>query len=104
VRKALQKTEVENDVTGKFTMMVNYDKEGNQILEVHVELKRNSKDTSKLKNKVQQLIAKQLLAESSEYRKTHEEYGERVYPQITFWPYEDPTYFRPGIKQKWVKK
>lgn len=104
VRKALQEQMAENELTGKFTMMVIYDKAGNQQFHIHIEMKRGVNKTKNLSKKTQKLIVKQLLEESSEYRKTHEEYGERVYPILTFWPYEHPTYFRPGVKQKWVQK
>lgn len=104
VRKALQDSTLEESITGKFTMQVIYDDKGNQVFEIHVELKSTITITKKLEKQVQLLIIKKLLEENSEYRKTHEEYGERVFPHITFWPYEDPTFFKPGVKQKWVKK
>lgn len=104
IRKVLQEKTLENSVTGKFTMMVKYDKKSNQYLEINVELKRNVNDGPVLKDTVTRLIRERLLEENSEYRKTTEEYPERTIPRIVFWPYEDSTFFKPGAKQKWVKK
>lgn len=104
IRKALQSKAIEDMITGKFTMEVNYDDQGQQQLTINVELKDHVKESGRLRDQVQLLIVEKLLDENSEYRKTHEEYGRRVYPKIIFWPYEDVTYFRPGTKQKWVMK
>lgn len=104
IRKALQEKTLETKVTGKFTMMVKYNKQSNQFLEINVELKAGVRESDVLKNTVRELIVKRLLKENSEYRKTSEEYPDRTIPKIVLWSYEDPTYFKSGTKQKWVKK
>lgn len=103
IRRALQSESIEHKLTGKFTMSVHYDDTGQQRLEINIELKANQEESEKLQKQVRDLLVKTLLSESSEYRETHVMYGERVYPQIIFWPYEHETYFKPGVKQKWVK-
>src|SRR5262249_28142333 len=40
IRKALQKRALEDDITGKFAMLVDYNKEQNQFLEINIELKQ----------------------------------------------------------------
>ncbi len=104
IRKALQKKEFETLVTGKFTMMVTYDHESNQRLEINIEIKHDQKETKQLSDTLQDRIINQLVLENSEYRKTREEFGEKTKPHLIFWDYEDPLFFKPGIKQKWVKK
>lgn len=104
VKKALQDKALEDAVTGKFTMMVKYNKQSNQFLEINIELKAGVKESDGLKNTARELIVQRLLKENSEYRKTSEEYPDRTIPEIVFWTYEDPTYFKSGTKQKWVKK
>jgi phenylacetate-CoA ligase len=104
IRRALQAEELERFLTGKFTMAVNYDSGGQQHLEIHVELRPNQKADVLLRNRTRRYIVDALLAESSEYRETHIMYGDRVYPLIKLWPYENADYFKPGAKQKWVKK
>ncbi|OGY29544.1 MAG: hypothetical protein A3A61_02430 [Candidatus Woykebacteria bacterium RIFCSPLOWO2_01_FULL_43_14] len=104
VRKAIQDPSIAESITGKFTMMVKYDEQKNQYLEINVELKQNITETDLIKELVRDLVMNRLLQESSEYRKTTEEFPGKTIPKIVFWPYEDPTYFRPGTKQKWVSK
>ncbi len=104
IKKALGSADLAEALTGKFTMAVEYDGEGVQQLLIHLELKPDTAETPELHSRVTEAVVARLLQENSEYRRTHEEYAERVYPLLTFWPYEDPTYFRPGTKQKWVKK
>jgi phenylacetate-CoA ligase len=104
VRNALTHGEFPEQLTGKFTMTVGYDSEGQQELTIHLEFKPETSETPELSDKVKAAIVTRLIQENSEYRRTHEEYGERVHPKLVFWPYEDLTYFRPGTKQKWVQK
>jgi len=105
VRKALLDRSVQNKLTGKFTMRVDFDKNARQCFEINTELKPHQKEDKTLKENTEQLIIKHLLQENSEYRKVYEEYGAtQVKPRIKFWPYGEPTYFLTGTKQKWVKK
>lgn len=104
IRRALQIPDFEDDITGKFTMAVNYDKNGQQIFIINIELKQNIKANSQLISDLANSIRQQLLIESSEYRETTEKYGDKTKPKVILWKYEDPTYFKPGTKQKWVKK
>lgn len=103
IRKALQRDEIENSITGKFTMMVKFDKGQNQIFEVNVEMKKGIRHSIKLEKEVQKHVLDQLIHESSEYRETFRLKGNRVLPRIVLWLYEDLLYFKPGTKQKWVK-
>lgn len=105
IRKALLKDDLANKLTGKFTMLVEYDPSGAQQLKINTELSATSKASAELEQQVQQAVTQQLLTENSEYRKTSEEIGiDRIKPQIILWPYESAEYFKPGGKQKWVKK
>lgn len=104
IRKALQANDLEKEITGKFTMLVKFDKASNQYLEINVELKHGRKKSQALMKSVQHKIVKQLLEENSEYRKTYESYPKQTIPKIILWPYEHNTHFQPGIKQKWTKK
>ncbi len=104
VRKALQAGSLKDQITGKFTMLIKYNKKGGQIFEINVELKEKIKEGKELKKQVRNTIQKKLLEENSEYRKTYEEYPKKVIPKVIFWDYENPKYFRPGGKQQWVQK
>jgi phenylacetate-CoA ligase len=104
IRRALQHAELEKVVTGKFTMMVKFDRRQNQYLEINVELKKGVRENQSLYRKVEKRIIEQLLKECSEYRETYRDKSERIRPKIVFWRYEDTRFFKPGVKQKWVKK
>jgi len=104
IKKALAAVDFAELLTGKFTMAVEYEGDGAQQLLIHLELKPTIQESPDLHEKVTQAIVAKLLSENSEYRRTHEEYAEKVYPALSFWPYEDPKYFKPGGKQKWTMK
>jgi len=103
VRKALQAKEFRQDVTGKFTMLVKFDKRQNQYLEINVELKPRREDRGALRDRIEKAITEKLLKENSEYQKTYSEISDRARPKVVFWAYESPLYFMPGTKQRWVK-
>lgn len=104
VRRVLQRKDFERRITGKFSMEVSYDDEGRQKLTINVECKYGQKPDLLMREKLKRQVIKQLVTENSEYRETRKEYGKLTDPEISFWPYEDEKYFRPGTKQKWVQK
>lgn len=104
VRKSLHAAELEDEVTGKFTMEVVYAANGQQRFEVNIELKSGVAEDAGLTHRLVNAIRRQLIAESSEYRETYRVYNTIVDPKVICWPYEHTTHFAPGIKQKWVKK
>lgn len=104
IRKALQHTDLTESVTGRFTMMIQFDKRHNQFLELNVELKHMVKKSNELKRDIQEIIVHRLLKENSEYKSNYKEAPQRQMPEIVLWEYENPLYFQSGVKQKWVKK
>lgn len=104
IRRALLRDELSQKVTGKFSMKVDYDDSGRQRLNIHVELKHGIIPSEELKNVISEYVQERLIEESSEYRETFNMVGTEAIPTICLWDYEDPTYFRPGIKQKWTVK
>lgn len=104
VRKALHSPRFHDHLTGKFSMLVDYDKNAEQCLQIHVELKADTKQTKQLLNQTQTVVHLALVQHNPVYKMNHETLGDRVLPKITFWPYEDPAHFGGGGKQKWVKK
>lgn len=104
IKDGLQDPFLENFITSKFTMLTKYDKEQNQYLEINVELKPRVKENAFLEKKMNYLITQSLLEKNAEHKNNHAMIPEKVAPRIVFWPHEHPLYFKPGIKQKWVKK
>lgn len=102
IRRALQQTSYDKVLTGKFSMLVSYNEQGRQQLHIHTELKHGVQESEELASSIKETVHLQLLHDSSEYRETHKMIGSESKPIIHLWAYEDPTYFRPGTKQKWV--
>ncbi len=104
IRKALIDTAIESIVTGKFTAEVIYN-DGRQRLDLYIELRPEIDQNSPRITDIQNTIHSYLLDSSSEYRQTCSSLGEEVVkPHIILKNYEDIEYFKPGAKQKWVKK
>lgn len=104
VREALHHKKLSPFVTGKLTMLTKFDKQHNQYLEVHIELKSNIKSSEKLKSLCHDLILDNLLKKNAEYRNNYSSVPHKVKPRIVLWSKEHPLHFKAGIKQKWVKK
>lgn len=108
IRSALQKPDVKEKVTGKFSMMTKTDERQNQYLEVNVELQKNILPEQTLNSTTQKRIVELLIERCTEYNHLYSssapEYKERLKPKIIFWPYEHPEHFATGGKQKWMKK
>jgi phenylacetate-CoA ligase len=104
IRHALQQKRFEKYVTGKFTMYINFDEDQNQFLEINIELMKGIDIQEELADKIQKAIVVRLLEENSEYKSNYRSNPPRQTPKIDLWTYEDPNFFRPGGKQKWIKK
>lgn len=106
IRKALQRDKkLYARITGKFTMISREDKNSTPYLEVNIELKKRSGDDDYLRLGLEKIIHERLLAEGSEYRQVFEMKGKDfILPKVIFHKYESEEYFKPGVKQKWVKK
>lgn len=102
IKIALLDNKVSKLLTGKFTLITKYDKRKNQYLEINLELKPNVKISNSDKKFILEKIVKTLKAKSSEYRELSNNLKEKANPKLKFWPYQHPTYFKPGNKQKWV--
>jgi phenylacetate-CoA ligase len=104
IKKGLAHESISDFVTGKFVMYTKNDEKENQFLEINIEMKHHQKSNKKIHAEVLSSVHMSLLTHSAEYKKLSESLGDRVYPKLVFWSYEDETYFKIGGKQKWVKK
>lgn len=106
VRKALEDSELQKSLTGKFSLHVDYDEEQNQYFEIHIELRPTTHTSDALQQSAYDAVIEWLNKENSEWRDfwANESIRRKIAPRIILWPYQDPKYFKPGGKQKWVKK
>jgi len=104
IREALLEKPVRESLTGKFTMLTKFNRRQNQYLEINIELQKGKKASQRLEKTTLEKIVSSLLAKNSEFRELHQHLGRRAFPKLVFWEAEHPTYFKVGIKQKWIKK
>lgn len=103
IKEALEKRPLEKLVTGKFVMATRYNKKSDQFLEINVELEPKLKATRAIQKKIEKEIMDQLLTKNSEFRELYGMIKEKCYPVTKLWNYNHPTYFKSGIKQRWIK-
>jgi len=104
IKEALLDNQVEDFVSGKFTMLTKFDDGQDQYLEINVELKNGIKIEQDLEDKVKNILVKNLFEKSSEFKELTKHLGERSYPKVILWNYGDQKYFKSGVKQTWTKK
>jgi hypothetical protein len=90
--------------TGKFTLITKFDTNQDQYLEINLELQKNKKVINVLKSQLLNEFVKYLRLKNSEYRELSDFLGKRSLPKLVFWSFEDPLYFKPGVKQKWAAR
>ncbi len=104
VRQALEDSQLQKYVTGKFAMQTKHNSSHTQYLEIHVEMKRMAVKSRTLAQKIQKRIIDHLRAKNAEYRNNYAMIPNKVSPKILLWPLGDARYFKTGIKQKWLVK
>lgn len=104
VKAGLQDRDFSRFITGKFAISVLHDKNQDEYLEINVELARGETASEQVAQEISMSVLGSLTAKSAEYKNNTDVLAGKVQPRIVLWPYEDPTYFGAGGKQKWVIK
>lgn len=104
IKAGLEHPDLEDLITGKFTMLTEHDQKQDEYLEVNVELAVGIQPNDRLYEKVMDAIYNALAERSAEYRYMTGTIKERIIPRVRLWPHEYPPFFKTGGKQKWVKK
>jgi len=104
IREVLIKVPFSKLLTGKFTLITKYNAKQDQYLEINLEIARGGSFSKIAEMQLQNSIVKNLLHKNSEYKELQKFIGNRATPHLVFWPAEDPKYFKPGVKQSWIKK
>ena len=104
IKNAVQHPTLGDFLTGKFTMITQHDENQNQFLEINTELRPGANLSENIKSTIHDLVLESLLEKNAEYRNNHSMMPDKVMPKIVFWEYEHPLHFKPGAKQKWIKK
>lgn len=104
IREVLLSPRFQKYCTGKLTLITKYDTNQDQYLEINIESKPDRVCSDVVKAELQSEIVKTLRLKNSEFRELSDFLGDRAFPKLVFWNFNDPTYFKTGIKQAWVKK
>lgn len=106
IRRALERDDLQSVLTGKFSMVVDYNEKQDQFLQLNLELKEDIGADEDTHSRALEAIIDVLSKENSEWRDFYADDGIRhkVTPLLEFWSYQHPTHFAAGKKQKWLKK
>jgi len=104
IKDGIAHPSLEEFVTGKFTMSTKHDRQQNEYLEINVELKPNVEISTAIEETIAERVSESLLEKNAEHRNNFGIMQNRLRPRIKLLRHEHPDYFKPGIKQKWVKK
>lgn len=104
IKEVLLDPRFSDHFTGKLTLITKYDEQQDQYLEVNLEQRRDKTADTEMADLLIETIVATLREKNGEFRELSNFLGDRAIPKLTFWEYEDPRYFRPGIKQPWVVK
>ncbi len=103
IRDALDGRVLRQFITGRFSAQRRETKSGNQILDIHVELKRRVEAEPKITLKILETVIAQLRAHNSEYNNNYLGDPKSSTPNIILHPYRDEKYFARTGKQRWVR-
>lgn len=104
VRQGTYHASVAKHISGKFTMFTRFDRRHNEYLEINIELKPGVRPTKDIERSVERAVSESLLKHNAEHRNNASLMPGKVSPRIILWKHEHPLHFKPGVKQKWVKK
>jgi phenylacetate-CoA ligase len=104
IQASLQKPSLLKRLTGKFVMRLGEYKNLDKFLEINVELNNNVIPNKKLTKILQDEIVKKLLEVNMEYRFLTSHLEKDLVPKIKLWPYQSETFFKPGLKPKYIIK
>jgi phenylacetate-CoA ligase len=102
IKEALIQSNLSDKLTGKFTMLTQYDENQDQYLEINIELRANDQDVRATEKEASKAVIDKLVEKSSEFSEVAKTRDAHKLVKLVFWPQGDPKYFQPGVKQKWV--
>lgn len=104
IRDALMHNILNQYLTGKFTIAIKYNNRSNQYLEINIEVIKDKIINKKLKKIIHKRVLEAMYLKSVGPGDPAEFIKKPNLIKLVFWPAEHPTYFKSGVKQKWVMK
>lgn len=103
IRASLFHRTIRNFTSGKFFLRTLHDNDGNQTLEINLELQKNIKIGKKFIKEIRKAIVSCLRENNSEYSKLYESIGRKVEPKIVTRAFGSKEFITDN-KLKFVKK
>jgi phenylacetate-CoA ligase len=91
-------------ITGKFAMRKDYLPNQDQFLEINIELRPDEKPTPELATSIEERIVEKLLKVNMEYAFLSKNLDKNIRPHVVLHPYQDPLYFKVGLKPRYIVK
>jgi phenylacetate-CoA ligase len=104
IRTVLDGREFSEFLTGKFTMIRKEDEKFNQILEINIELKKETPPLKNLEEQICTSIINELCYKNSEFKNEYLSSKDSATPKIVLCKFSDQRYFDSKGKQLWVMK
>jgi hypothetical protein len=102
INQALDHKPFLSKITGKFVMEKKYLKNMDQYLNIYIELEESAEKDKKLAKDIQIKIVDTLKKVNLEYADASEKLNKNLVPRIVLKPYQDRTYFKLGLKPKYI--
>lgn len=100
---ALHHRDLFKKITGKFTLTKGYTRTMEEYLEIHIELKPNTKNSKKLSQFLTHRITQTLLDMNAEYLFLQQNLHADLTPRVKLWEYHHDRYFKQGLKPKYIQ-
>ncbi len=102
VRVALDDPRLLRLLTGKFSMCTRLTAKMDEVLEVHIELAPGVRREEVAVDDLARGIVDSLLRLNMEYRDASTRLGKDMRPRVRLWPYQHETYFKAGLKPRFI--
>ncbi|MEA1929380.1 MAG: hypothetical protein U9M92_00625 [Patescibacteria group bacterium] len=103
VHMALARKNLLSRITGKFTIIKKPLPNHEQCLVVNIEMRKDTKGTSKIRAEIKKAVCQTLLKANSEYSDTVKHHPDKnLSPRVKLWSYQHEKYFKPGLKPKYI--
>jgi len=102
IRQALETKVFFKKFTGKFVMRKGYRRNMDEFLEIAIELRQDVTPREGFARIVRDAIVNHLKKVNLEYTDAIHHIAKDIRPRVTLRPYQDETYFRPGVKPRYI--
>jgi phenylacetate-CoA ligase len=104
VKYGIERSGLDDFISGKFVMSTESFDNQDSYWKVRIELSKDVRSSTDLQEKLQKAIVKGLRKVNSEFKRLNEALNGRAIPEVELIENGDIEFFKPGAKQRWIKK